>query len=140
MVFYSLRGVLQSLVEKHFPAPDRNRIHRVLGLDLPQTNAPINCVAGTLASGSIKNIKRKPRQAAQRASKRVCAWSSEDEMFDQEKHGDRSSGSEFKFSESETEEEGKSDDEISNPSSDYNPFDSDSDSDIGKYVFSRLYH
>lgn len=27
------RGVLQSLVEKHFPAPDRNRIHRFLGID-----------------------------------------------------------------------------------------------------------
>jgi hypothetical protein len=25
------RGVLQSLVEKHFPAPDRNRIKKLLG-------------------------------------------------------------------------------------------------------------
>lgn len=30
------RGVLQTLVEKHFPAPDRNRIHRLLGLDPPR--------------------------------------------------------------------------------------------------------
>lgn len=30
---YVCRGVLQSLVEKHFPAPDRHRIHRLLGID-----------------------------------------------------------------------------------------------------------
>jgi hypothetical protein len=30
MHFY-FRGVLQSLVEKHFPAPDRNRIKKLLG-------------------------------------------------------------------------------------------------------------
>lgn len=29
MIFF--RGVLQSLVEKHFPAPDRNRIKKLLG-------------------------------------------------------------------------------------------------------------
>lgn len=34
--FYVGRGVLQALVEKHFPAPDRNRIHRLLGLDPPR--------------------------------------------------------------------------------------------------------
>lgn len=28
---YIFRGVLQSLVEKHFPAPDRNRIKKLLG-------------------------------------------------------------------------------------------------------------
>ncbi|KAJ9587310.1 hypothetical protein L9F63_019166, partial [Diploptera punctata] len=30
------KGVLQTLVEKHFPAPDRNRIHRLLGLEPPR--------------------------------------------------------------------------------------------------------
>lgn len=29
----AFRGVLQALVEKHFPAPDRTRIRRLLGLD-----------------------------------------------------------------------------------------------------------
>lgn len=33
IVVFVYRGVLQSLVEKHFPAPDRNRIHRLLGID-----------------------------------------------------------------------------------------------------------
>jgi hypothetical protein len=36
MFLFSGRGVLQTLVEKHFPAPDRNRIHRLLGLDPPR--------------------------------------------------------------------------------------------------------
>lgn len=34
-MFFS-RGVLQTLVEKHFPAPDRSRILRLLGLSPPR--------------------------------------------------------------------------------------------------------
>ncbi len=30
-------GVFQTLVEKHFPAPDRSRIHRLLGLEPPSS-------------------------------------------------------------------------------------------------------
>lgn len=125
------KGVLQSLVEKHFPAPDRNRIHRIIG-DLPQAQniAEVENFAEN-AGGSGGSGKRKPtRQAAQRASKKVRSWSSEDEISDEERNGGHSSGSEFKLSGSESEEDNKSDEEISNPSSDYNPFDSDSDSDL----------
>ncbi|XP_011297794.1 protein strawberry notch isoform X2 [Fopius arisanus] len=135
------KGVLQTLVEKHFPAPDRNRIHRLLGLEPPK--ASVNNSA--LATGSSTSLcddnsvvlpggsKRKPvRQAAQRASKKVRAWSSEEEITDEDKtegNGNgHSSGSEFKLSGSESEEENRSDDE-SNVSSDFNPFYSDSDSD-----------
>lgn len=32
------KGVFQTLVEKHFPAPDRNRIHRLLGLEPPSNS------------------------------------------------------------------------------------------------------
>lgn len=74
------RGVLQTLVEKHFPAPDRNRINRLLGLDLPQHTLKIkqdedyevpqfDNAGSSTVSGSNK---RKPvRQAAQRATKKV---------------------------------------------------------------------
>lgn len=31
VIILFFRGVLQSLVEKHFPAPDRNRIKKLLG-------------------------------------------------------------------------------------------------------------
>lgn len=114
-------------MEKHFPAPDRNRIHRLLGLEPPKT--PAVEAEEVVASGS----KRKPvRQAAQRASKKVRAWSSEEEISDEEKNGGRSSGSEFKLSGSDSEDDHRSDEE-SNASSDFNPFYSDSDSDAGQY-------
>ncbi|XP_011502559.1 PREDICTED: protein strawberry notch [Ceratosolen solmsi marchali] len=125
------KGVLQSLVEKHFPAPDRNHINRVLGLDLPQPNISDEQEKNNMVSSSLNSKKRKLiRQAARRVSKRVRAWSSEEEISEEEKNGEHSSSSEFKISGSESEEEIRSDGDISNLSSDYNPFDSDSDSDV----------
>lgn len=125
------------MVEKHFPAPDRNRIHRIIG-DLPRSqNAgdgekKLAENAGGSGGGSAK---RKPvRQAAQRASKKVRPWSSEEEISEEDRNGGHSSGSEFKLSGSDS-DDNKSDEEISNPSSDYNPFDSDSDSDVGELRF-----
>lgn len=35
------RGVFQSLVEKHFPAPDRKRINRLLGLESVIDTSPV---------------------------------------------------------------------------------------------------
>ncbi|XP_008559956.1 protein strawberry notch isoform X4 [Microplitis demolitor] len=125
------KGVLQTLVEKHFPAPDRNRIQRLLGLEPPKPTVPVVTVEDeapvTVASGS----KRKPvRQAAQRATKKVRAWEeSEESISDEEKNGGHSSGSEFKISGSDSEEEANRSDPESNVSSDFNPFYSDSDSD-----------
>ncbi|XP_043289667.1 protein strawberry notch isoform X2 [Venturia canescens] len=120
------KGVLQTLVEKHFPAPDRNRIHRLLGLEPPKPADACLDDCTIVASGS----KRKPvRQAAQRASKKVRTWSSEEEISEEDKNGGHhSSGSEFKLSGSDTEEDRRTDEE-SNASSDFNPFYSDSDSD-----------
>lgn len=121
------KGVLQTLVEKHFPAPDRNRIHRLLGLEPPKTGKSHN---GDLEEAGGSAGKRKPvRQAAQRASKKVKTWSTDDDVSEDDRNGGgRSSGSEFKLSGTESEEENRSDDE-SNASSDFNPFYSDSDSD-----------
>lgn len=124
------KGVLQTLVEKHFPAPDRNRIHRLLGLGPPKRSTSIidEDTAPTASTGS----KRKPvRQAAQRASKKVRAWSSEEEISEEDKNGannsGHSSGSEFKVSGSDSDDDNPSDE--SNLSSDFNPFYDDSDSD-----------
>ncbi|XP_057319097.1 protein strawberry notch-like isoform X4 [Microplitis mediator] len=125
------KGVLQTLVEKHFPAPDRNRIQRLLGLEPPKPTVPVVTIEDeapvTVASGS----KRKPvRQAAQRATKKVRAWEeSEESISEEEKNGGHSSGSEFKISGSDSEEEANRSDPESNVSSDFNPFYSDSDSD-----------
>ncbi|KMQ97410.1 protein strawberry notch [Lasius niger] len=121
------KGVLQTLVEKHFPAPDRNRIQRLLGLEPPKLKLDDDDMDG--AGGSAGGSKRKPiRQAAQRASKKVRAWSSEEEISEEDRNGAHSSGSEFKLSGSESEDDHHTDEE-SNVSSDFNPFFSDSDSD-----------
>lgn len=40
MCFAFCRGVLQSLIEKHFPAPDRQKLYSLLGIDLPSKKAP----------------------------------------------------------------------------------------------------
>lgn len=129
------RGVLQTLVEKHFPAPDRSRIQRLLGLEPPKFKLEDDDLD---AGGSAGGSKRKPiRQAAQRATKKVRSWSSEEEISDEEKNGAHSSGSEYKLSGTESEDDHHTDEE-SNVSSDFNPFFSDSDSDVGKCQFCNL--
>lgn len=67
------------------------------------------------------------RQAAQRASKRVKLSSSDTE----EDNSENSDCSEFKLSGDSDSPESESHSEESNPSSDFNPFYSDSDSDAG---------
>lgn len=52
------RGVLQTLVEKHFPAPDRNRINQLIGLHSKKSNANNNAV-NNVEPGSSTG-KRKP--------------------------------------------------------------------------------
>ncbi|KAF5281855.1 hypothetical protein FQR65_LT14499 [Abscondita terminalis] len=115
------KGVFQTLVEKHFPAPDRNRIHRLLGLELPSNSKK------TVSNGndeSTSSGKRKPtRQAAARALKRN-KWSTSDT---DKSDSDHTSGSEYKMSDIESEISEEHSD--SNVSSDFNPFNSDSDSD-----------
>lgn len=67
------------------------------------------------------------RQAAQRASKRVRVSRSD---TDEEKSD--TEGSEFKLSGDSSSDETEQESDGSNPSSDFNPFYSDSDSDAGK--------
>ncbi|XP_066942109.1 protein strawberry notch homolog 1 isoform X2 [Macrobrachium rosenbergii] len=60
------KGVFESLVEKHFPAPDRNRINKILGIS--ETSKEFKDIIDEVTG---KTSKRKPvRQAAQRAAKR----------------------------------------------------------------------
>ncbi|XP_071638840.1 protein strawberry notch-like isoform X2 [Temnothorax longispinosus] len=125
------KGVLQTLVEKHFPAPDRNRIQRLLGLEPPKFKLDDDDLDG--AGGSAGGSKRKPvRQAEQRATKKVRSWSSEEEISDEDRNGAHSSGSEYKLSGTENEDDHHTDEE-SNASSDFNPFFSDSDSDVDSW-------
>lgn len=125
---------MQALVEKHFPAPDRNRIQRLLGLEPPKLKLEDEDDFDN-AGGSAGGTKRKPiRRAAQRATKKVRAWSSEEEITDEERNGTHTSDSEYKLTGSESEDDHHTDEE-SNISSDFNPFFSDSDSDAGNYFF-----
>nr|CAH7748969.1 unnamed protein product [Callosobruchus chinensis] len=113
------KGVFQTLVEKHFPAPDRNRIQRLLGLENPSNSKK----TANGNDGGVTSGKRKPmRQAAQRAVKRN-KWSTSDSENDSVK----SEGSAFEISDNESEISEEHSD--SNASSDYNPFNSGSDSD-----------
>ncbi|KYB27027.1 protein strawberry notch isoform X3 [Tribolium castaneum] len=113
------KGVFQTLVEKHFPAPDRNRIQRLLGLDPPISGSKKATNGNDEGSSSGK---RKMRQAAVRAVKRN-KWSTSDSDNDSTK----SSDSEYHMSNVESEVSEEHSD--SNASSDFNPFNSDSDSD-----------
>lgn len=56
--YFSWRGVLQALVEKHFPAPDRQKLYSLLGIDLPVKKAPAPSV-NTAAKTEEKGKKRK---------------------------------------------------------------------------------
>ncbi|XP_065173122.1 protein strawberry notch isoform X2 [Atheta coriaria] len=116
------KGVIQTLVEKHFPAPDRNRIQRLLGLDSAgNITAKKNGEESAKDAGSSSSNKRKPmRQAAAKAIKRN-KWSTSDS------EESVNSGSDFKLSDNESEISEEHSD--SAPSSDFNPFNSDSDSD-----------
>ncbi|MGH0166466.1 UNVERIFIED_CONTAM: hypothetical protein FKN15_005278 [Acipenser sinensis] len=60
------KGVLQSLVEKHFPAPDRQKLFSLLGIDLSakKTPSPNDC-----ASTDNKGKKRKGQDTRKEAKK-----------------------------------------------------------------------
>lgn len=53
-----LAGVLETLVEKHFPAPDRNRINKILGIS--ETSKEFKDIIDEVTG---KTSKRKPGKA-----------------------------------------------------------------------------
>ena len=140
------------MVEKHFPAPDRSRILRLLGLSPPRKDKKSKKSDDDDDEAGGSSSKRKPgknffesvcnwsshlnqiaikfyvfsvRRAAQRASKRVKVESSDS-------GSDNESGSDAEFQLSADESPiSESNSEASDASSDFNPF-YDSDSDAGK--------
>lgn len=141
------RGVFQSLVEKHFPAPDRNRINRLLGLDSNKktviqsileedsTKPKVTKQATAVASGS----KRKSNCTLNSKSKRgrlnnLSDFSGGDSDDAAEANSDES---DYKNSDSESEESDQYHSDDSNQSSDFNPFFEDSDSDADPWVSGR---
>ncbi|XP_050547780.1 protein strawberry notch [Daktulosphaira vitifoliae] len=120
------KGVLQSLVEKHFPAPDRSRIKKLLGsvgIELKQSKPQNGDSLGPSSSKGIGEKRKSGRQANSRPNKRTKESSESESKSDND-------DSDFKMeseSESEISEEHSEDSEAS---SDFNPFNEDeSDSD-----------
>lgn len=117
------KGVFQSLVEKHFPAPDRSRIHRLLGLDNSTTILQPNLRKNLTQFKKRKNLKRQtniPKKQRRNSSDSG------------DMNSDVSSGTELKLSESEHSNNAS---ERSEVESDYNPFkNSGSGSDSDPWV------
>ncbi|XP_027881093.1 protein strawberry notch homolog 1 isoform X3 [Xiphophorus couchianus] len=116
------KGVLQSLIEKHFPAPDRQKLYSLLGIDLSAKKTP--SPAENAAQPEQKGKKRKGSEAKKQPKKKP------------RKHGGLSgTSSEESESEESDRESGKdSDDSFKSISSgdeddDFNPFRDESDED-----------
>uniref|UniRef100_A0A1I8Q2D4 Protein strawberry notch n=1 Tax=Stomoxys calcitrans TaxID=35570 RepID=A0A1I8Q2D4_STOCA len=138
------KGVFQSLVEKHFPAPDRNRINRILGLSEPENHkSTIQSIIAEVkaanrykddpSSSSTNNSsnKRKSSRSEMRNNKksRNDSWNDSD---DDDKDSDNESNNDSDFKNSESEESDAGNRSDSYESSDFNPFGasgSDSDTD-----------
>uniref|UniRef100_A0A8D0A6F0 Protein strawberry notch homolog 1 n=1 Tax=Sander lucioperca TaxID=283035 RepID=A0A8D0A6F0_SANLU len=116
------KGVLQSLVEKHFPAPDRQKLYSLLGIDLPTKKTP--APSDTAAQPEPKGKKRKGSEIKKQQKKKP------------RKHGGLSgtSSEESQSDESDRESGKDSDDSFKSVSSgdeddDFNPFRDESDGD-----------
>uniref|UniRef100_A0A1A8GCW5 Protein strawberry notch homolog 1 n=1 Tax=Nothobranchius korthausae TaxID=1143690 RepID=A0A1A8GCW5_9TELE len=113
------KGVLQSLIEKHFPAPDRQKLYSLLGIDLSAKKTPSPSDAAPQPDQKGKKRKGSDLNKQQQRKK-------------PRKHGGLSGTS---SEESESEESGKdSDDSFKSVSSadeddDFNPFRDESDDD-----------
>uniref|UniRef100_UPI003AADC2E0 protein strawberry notch homolog 1 n=1 Tax=Centroberyx gerrardi TaxID=166262 RepID=UPI003AADC2E0 len=119
------KGVLQSLIEKHFPAPDRQKLYSLLGIDLSAKKTPSpNDTAAELSQQ--KGKKRKGSEVKKQPKKKP------------RKHGGLSGSSseesQSEESDKESDKDCESDDSFKSVSSaddddDFNPFRDESDDD-----------
>lgn len=107
------KGVLQTLVEKHFPAPDRSRALRLLGLDNHILLDQLGMNPRSYDGGGTSGNKRRPaRDAAERGSKIMRLDASDSESSEHEVDSD------FEVEDSDDSEQSGSDEDAD----DYNPF------------------
>lgn len=156
VISYFFRGVFQSLVEKHFPAPDRNRINRLLQLGMGSSASSIYQSGKMTAAQKRKadaddernrqvmknNNTKRNRAAFQQKRARKNSSSAESEDDDDEdsdkassaaSNDDKGESSNSSDSESDTAESNANDSD-GYQSSDFNPFGSGSDSDADPWV------
>ncbi|XP_050090507.1 protein strawberry notch isoform X2 [Anopheles aquasalis] len=140
------KGVIQSLVEKHFPAPDRNRINRLLGIGEPRPTK-LDSILSAIDSGGSKakttgaDAKRNKRVATTKETtvpktKRARNNDSSEDEDDSPESSTSDAESEPKASDSEPEEDSDADHGRydSDASDEYNPFYNGSDSDDDPWV------
>lgn len=114
------KGVLQSLIEKHFPAPDRQKLYSLLGIDLSAKKTP--SPSDTAVEQEQKGKKRKGSEVKKQQKKRP------------RKHGGLSGTSSDESQSEESDRDCDSDDSFKSVSSadeddDFNPFREESDDD-----------
>ncbi|KAM4634944.1 protein strawberry notch homolog 1 isoform 1-T2 [Polymixia lowei] len=116
------KGVLQSLIEKHFPAPDRQKLYSLLGIDLSAKKTP----SPSDTAVEQKGKKRKGSEVKKPLKKKL------------RKHGGLSGSSseesQSEESDKESDKDCESDDSFKSVSSaddddDFNPFRDESDDD-----------
>ncbi|CAG5047286.1 unnamed protein product [Parnassius apollo] len=137
------KGVFQTLVEKHFPAPDRARINRLLGLEPAKpalAPAPARTLVHNGRNGDEPNTSKRKltaRQQANAAAKRARGGSSSDE-FVRGSDGEAGDADEARDEFDAADARDDSDDERRRGSdsdlSDFNPFHAGSDSDDDPWV------
>uniref|UniRef100_A0A8C7PV88 Protein strawberry notch homolog 1 n=1 Tax=Oncorhynchus mykiss TaxID=8022 RepID=A0A8C7PV88_ONCMY len=112
------KGVLQSLIEKHFPAPDRQKLFSLLGIDLSVKKTPSPSEAAAEQKGKKrKGAEIKKPEKRKRKSGGLSGSSSDDSESEESDKDDAESDDSFKSVSS-----GEDDD-------DFNPFKDDSSED-----------
>uniref|UniRef100_A0A674A7T2 Protein strawberry notch homolog 1 n=1 Tax=Salmo trutta TaxID=8032 RepID=A0A674A7T2_SALTR len=112
------KGVLQSLIEKHFPAPDRQKLFSLLGIDLSAKKTPSPSEAAAEQKGKKrKGAEIKKPEKRKRKSGGLSGSSSDDSESEESDKDDAESDDSFKSVSS-----GEDDD-------DFNPFKDDSSED-----------
>ncbi|XP_076019895.1 protein strawberry notch homolog 1 [Genypterus blacodes] len=114
------KGVLQSLVEKHFPAPDRQKLYSLLGIDLSakKTPSPNDAAAESHHKGKKRkglDLKKQPKKKPRKHGGLSGTSSDESQSEDSDKESDDDS---FKSVSSADDDD-----------DDFNPFRDESDGD-----------
>ncbi|XP_034564841.1 protein strawberry notch homolog 1 isoform X2 [Notolabrus celidotus] len=116
------KGVLQSLIEKHFPAPDRQKLYSLLGIDLSakKTPSPSEAAAQQEQKGKKRKgleVKKQPKKKHRKHGGLSGTSSDESQSEDSDRESGKDSDDSFKSVSS-----GDEDD-------DFNPFRDESDDD-----------
>ncbi|KAJ0057509.1 hypothetical protein NL108_009255, partial [Boleophthalmus pectinirostris] len=116
------KGVLQSLIEKHFPAPDRQKLYSLLGIDIPGNKMSTSGNSVTVSEQKGKKRKATEPKKPKKKPRKHGGLS-----------GTSSDESQSEASDKESEKEADSDDSFKSVSSadddDFNPFREESDDD-----------